>query len=55
MAGKYLTFMIGSESYGIPVLKVREIIRLPTIIEKVICSDMVNTFDSHNRLAVTAS
>lgn len=31
LAGKYLTFMIGSESYGIPVLKVREIIRLPSI------------------------
>ena len=26
--GKYLTFTLGSESYGIPVLKVREIIRL---------------------------
>lgn len=26
--GKYLTFALGSESYGIPVLKVREIIRL---------------------------
>lgn len=27
-AGKYLTFKLASESYGIPVLKVREIIRL---------------------------
>ena len=26
--GKYFTFTLGSESYGIPVLKVREIIRL---------------------------
>ena len=26
--GKYLTFRLGNESYGIPVLKVREIIRL---------------------------
>ena len=26
--GKYLTFTLGEESYGIPVLKVREIIRL---------------------------
>ncbi|NCX99090.1 MAG: purine-binding chemotaxis protein CheW [Planctomycetia bacterium] len=26
--GKYLTFTLGDESYGIPVLKVREIIRL---------------------------
>lgn len=30
LAGKYLTFALGHESYGIPVLKVREIIkRLP--------------------------
>ncbi len=28
MAGKYLTFVLGSESYAIPVLKAREIIRL---------------------------
>src|SRR3954470_21919315 len=27
-AGKYLTFMLGKENYGIPVLKVREIIRV---------------------------
>jgi purine-binding chemotaxis protein CheW len=27
-SGKYLTFTLGSESYGIPVMKVREIIRL---------------------------
>ncbi|MCD8534424.1 MAG: chemotaxis protein CheW [Verrucomicrobia bacterium] len=26
--GKYLTFILGGEGYGIPVLKVREIIRL---------------------------
>jgi purine-binding chemotaxis protein CheW len=26
-AGKYLTFVLGTESYGVPVLKVREIIR----------------------------
>jgi len=28
LAGKYLTFHLGSESYGLPVLKVREIIRV---------------------------
>jgi purine-binding chemotaxis protein CheW len=27
-AGRYLTFCLGTESYGIPVLKVREIIRM---------------------------
>jgi purine-binding chemotaxis protein CheW len=27
-AGRYLTFVLGHESYGIPVLKVREIIRM---------------------------
>jgi purine-binding chemotaxis protein CheW len=27
-AGKYLTFVLGRECYGVPVLKVREIIRL---------------------------
>jgi purine-binding chemotaxis protein CheW len=27
MAGKYLTFRLGHESYGLPVLKVREIIQ----------------------------
>lgn len=31
MAGKYLTFSLGGQSYAIPVLKVREIIRLTTI------------------------
>ncbi len=31
LAGKYLTFILGTESYAIPVLKVREIIRLTTI------------------------
>ena len=31
MAGKYLTFALGGESYAIPVLKVREIIRLTSI------------------------
>jgi purine-binding chemotaxis protein CheW len=31
LAGKYLTFTIQQESYGIDVLKVREIIRLTTI------------------------
>lgn len=31
MAGKYLTFILGGESYAIPVLKVREIIRLTSI------------------------
>jgi purine-binding chemotaxis protein CheW len=31
LAGKYLTFSLHSESYGIDVLKVREIIRLITI------------------------
>ena len=30
-AGKYLTFMLGHESYGISVLKVREIIRIMDI------------------------
>ena len=30
-AGKYLTFGLGHESYGVPVLKVREIIRLCNI------------------------
>jgi purine-binding chemotaxis protein CheW len=29
--GKYLTFLLGRESYGLPVLKVREIIRLVEI------------------------
>lgn len=28
VAGKYLTFILGQECYGLPVLKVREIIRL---------------------------
>jgi len=31
LAGKYLTFTLGDESYGVPVLKVREIIRLTPI------------------------
>ena len=31
LAGKYLTFTLNQESYGIDVLKVREIIRLTTI------------------------
>jgi purine-binding chemotaxis protein CheW len=31
IAGKYLTFTLGGESYGIPVLRVREIIRLTGI------------------------
>lgn len=31
LAGKYLTFTLGHESYGIPVLQVREIIRHTTI------------------------
>ncbi len=31
LAGKYLTFILGGESYAIPVLKVREIIRLTAI------------------------
>ena len=31
LAGKYLTFILGAESYAIPVLKVREIIRLTSI------------------------
>lgn len=31
LAGKYLTFTLDRESYGLPVLKVREIIRLPVI------------------------
>jgi purine-binding chemotaxis protein CheW len=31
LAGKYLTFILGNESYAIPVLKVREIIRLTNI------------------------
>ena len=28
LAGKYITFILGRECYGVPVLKVREIIRL---------------------------
>ena len=31
LAGKYLTFVLSRECYGIPVLKVREIIRLASI------------------------
>ena len=31
LAGKYLTFRLGDESYGIAVLKIREIIRLTSI------------------------
>ena len=31
LAGKHLTFLLGGESYAIPVLKVREIIRLTNI------------------------
>lgn len=31
LAGKYLTFTLGGQSYGIDVLQVREIIRRPTI------------------------
>jgi len=31
IAGKYLTFVLNQESYGVPVLKVREIMRLTTI------------------------
>jgi len=31
LAGKYLTFVLGHESYGIAVLKIREIIRLTDI------------------------
>ncbi len=31
LAGKYLTFILASDSFGIPVLKVREIIRHTTI------------------------
>jgi purine-binding chemotaxis protein CheW len=30
-AGKYLTFVLGSENYGLEILKVREIIGLPEI------------------------
>jgi purine-binding chemotaxis protein CheW len=30
LAGKYLTFILGRESYGLPVIKVREIIRFLT-------------------------
>jgi purine-binding chemotaxis protein CheW len=30
-AGKYLTFCLGSESYGVAVLKIREILRLPEV------------------------
>lgn len=30
LAGKYLTFMLGRESYGLPVIRVREIIRFLT-------------------------
>jgi len=31
VAGKYLTFVLGNESYGLQVLKIREIIRLTDI------------------------
>jgi len=31
LAGKYLTFVLGQACYGIPVLKVREIIRLTSV------------------------
>lgn len=31
LAGKYLTFILAGDSFGIPVLKVREIIRHTTI------------------------
>ena len=31
LAGKYLTFVLGSEEYGLPVLKVREIIKMMDI------------------------
>ena len=31
LAGKYLTFLLGEETYGISVLKIREIIRLTDI------------------------
>ena len=31
LAGKYLTFRLGNESYGIAVLKIREIMRLTSI------------------------
>ncbi len=31
LAGKYLTFVLGSEEYGLPVLRVREIIRMMDI------------------------
>jgi purine-binding chemotaxis protein CheW len=31
LAGKYLTFVLGHESYGVEVLKIREIIRLTDI------------------------
>jgi purine-binding chemotaxis protein CheW len=31
LAGKYLTFVLGQESYGIPVLTIREIIRMTDI------------------------
>ena len=30
-AGKFLTFLLGKESYGVGILRVREIIRLPEI------------------------
>lgn len=31
LAGKYLTFLLGEECYGVPVLRIREIIRFTTI------------------------
>jgi purine-binding chemotaxis protein CheW len=31
VAGKYLTFVLGNESYGVEVLKIREIIRMQNI------------------------
>jgi purine-binding chemotaxis protein CheW len=31
MAGRFLTFALGRKTYGVPVLRVREIVRLPDI------------------------
>ena len=31
LVGKYLTFALGDEEYGVPVLKVREIIKMMDI------------------------
>jgi chemotaxis signal transduction protein len=50
-AGKYLTFFLGGETYGIPVLKVREIISMLPIkslldIDQIIVADTIEHITS---------